>query len=101
MYVFANSSFGLIDLPCACTNLKAVCHKPLYKKSTILPYLGANYPLKINKEQAKDSIDLVDGKFEVMTKSLKVSPTLIKRVNKDTLIVCLIIVYSSCSCTKI
>lgn len=54
--------------------------KPSFKENTTLPYLGTNYPLKINKEQSKDSIDIVDEKFEVTVKSSKSSPSHVKEL---------------------
>ena len=40
-------------------------NKPFFKENTTLPYLGTNYSLKVNKNQAKNSIELADGKFVV------------------------------------
>ena len=34
-----------------------------FQAYTFTPYLGANYPMKINKEQAKDSIESVRRKI--------------------------------------
>jgi predicted metal-dependent hydrolase len=52
--------------------------KPSFEENTALPYLGVNYPLKIDKEQAEDSIDLVNGKFVVEAKSTTISSNRIK-----------------------
>ena len=54
--------------------------KPSFKKDTTLPYLGNNYSITIIKKQSKDSIDLVDEKFEVKVKSSKNSPSQIKKL---------------------
>src|SRR5215204_7826541 len=50
--------------------------KPSFKENTILPYLGNNYSLKINKNQARNSIEIVDGKFLVRVKSAKPSSSI-------------------------
>jgi hypothetical protein len=53
--------------------------KPSFKENTTLPYLGSNYSLIINKDQAKNSIEIVDGKFIVGVKSAKVSNNTLKK----------------------
>ena len=60
--------------------------KPSFKENTTLPYLGNNYSLKINKEQTKDGIDLVDGKFVVNAKSSKITSNRIKKLYENWLI---------------
>ena len=60
--------------------------KPSFRENTTLPYLGANYPLKINKEQANVSINLVDGKFLVNAKSPKITSNHIKKLYENWLI---------------
>ena len=60
--------------------------KPSFRENTTLPYLGANYPLKINKKQANVSINLVDGKFLVNAKSPNTTINHIKRRYENWLI---------------
>jgi predicted metal-dependent hydrolase len=57
--------------------------KPSFKENTTLPYLGNNYSLMINKNQARDSIEIVDGKFIVGVKSAKVSSSTLKKVYEN------------------
>ena len=45
--------------------------KPSFKENTTLPYLGANYPMEINKEQANDSIEFVRRKICGQCKIIK------------------------------
>ena len=59
--------------------------KPSFKENTTLPYLGANYPMEINKEQANDSIDLFDGKFVVNAKSSRITSNRLKRLYENWL----------------
>jgi predicted metal-dependent hydrolase len=59
--------------------------KPSFRENTTLPYLGADYPLRINKKQAEDSIDLVNGIFMVKTKSSTVTPSYIKKLYENWL----------------
>ncbi|HKG87681.1 MAG TPA: YgjP-like metallopeptidase domain-containing protein [Nitrososphaeraceae archaeon] len=54
--------------------------KPSFKENTTLPYLGNNYSLKINKNQATNNIEVVDGKFEVNIKSAKLSSRVLKKL---------------------
>ena len=37
--------------------------KPSFEENTPLPYLGKNYSAKIKRNQARNSIDLVEGEF--------------------------------------
>jgi predicted metal-dependent hydrolase len=60
--------------------------KPSFKENTTLPYLGNNYSLKINKNQAKDSVEIVDGKFIVEIKSAKVSKNVVKKLYENWII---------------
>src|SRR5215207_6883417 len=39
--------------------------KPSFKENTTLPYLGNSYSLIINKNQTRNNIEIVDGKFIV------------------------------------
>src|SRR5215216_4742544 len=57
--------------------------KPSFKENTTLPYLGNNYSLKVNKNQAKNSIEIVDGKFIVGVESAKVSNNVIKKLYEN------------------
>jgi predicted metal-dependent hydrolase len=50
--------------------------KPSFKKNTTLPYFGKNYSLIINKYQAANNLEIVDGKFEVNIKSAKLSSSI-------------------------
>jgi predicted metal-dependent hydrolase len=59
--------------------------KPSFEENTDLPYLGVNYPLKIDKEQIKDSIDLVDGKFVVKAKPTKITSNRLKKLYENWL----------------
>jgi len=54
--------------------------KPSFKDSTTLPFLGRNYPLKINRNQSRDNIEISDGKFSVEVKSAKLSNNNLKRL---------------------
>ena len=41
--------------------------KPTYKVDSTLPYLGKNIPIRIKTNSAtEDSIELVDGEFQVL-----------------------------------
>src|SRR5215207_5678362 len=60
--------------------------KPSFKENTTLPYLGNNYSLKINKNQARNSIEMLDGKFLVQIKSAKLSNSVIKGLYENWLI---------------
>ena len=60
--------------------------KPSFKENTTLPYLGNNYSLMINKNQARNSIEIVDGKFIVGVKSAKVSNNTLKKLYENWLI---------------
>ncbi|MGA8105839.1 MAG: SprT family zinc-dependent metalloprotease [Nitrososphaeraceae archaeon] len=57
--------------------------KPSFKENTTLPYLGNNYSLMINKNQARNSIEIVDGKFIVGVKSAKVSNNTLKKIYEN------------------
>src|SRR5215204_311064 len=57
--------------------------KPSFKENTTLPYLGNNYSLKINKNQANNSIEIDDGKFIVRVKSAKVSNNVLKKLYEN------------------
>jgi predicted metal-dependent hydrolase len=39
--------------------------KPTFKENSTLPYLGRNYPLRINKNQAKNRLRFIDNEFMV------------------------------------
>jgi predicted metal-dependent hydrolase len=54
--------------------------KPSFKENTTLPYLGTNYPLKIVTEQTRDSIDLIDRRFVIETKSTKITSSYLKEL---------------------
>src|SRR5215216_1319437 len=60
--------------------------KPSFKENTTLPYLGNNYSLKINKNQARNSTEIVDGKFLVQVTSAKPSSSIIKKLYENWLI---------------
>src|SRR5215211_7904977 len=53
--------------------------KPSFRENTTLPYFGRNYSLIINKNQATNNIEVVDGKFEVNIKSAKLSSRVLKK----------------------
>lgn len=54
--------------------------KPSFKYNTTLPYLGNNYPLTIDTNQARNRVEIVDGKFIVGVKSAKVSNHTLKKL---------------------
>src|SRR5215208_3187858 len=60
--------------------------KPSFKENTTLPYFGKNYPIIINKNQATNNLEVVDGKFEVNVKSAKLSRNVLKKLYEDWLI---------------
>ena len=60
--------------------------KPSFEENTTLPYLGNNYSLKINNNQAINSIEKVDAKFIVGLKSAKVSKNALKKLYENWLI---------------
>ena len=57
--------------------------KPFFKENTTLPYLGTNYSLKVKKNQAKNSIELVDGYFLVGVKSARLSQSILKKLYEN------------------
>jgi predicted metal-dependent hydrolase len=57
--------------------------KPSFKENTTLPYLGNNYSFMINKNQARNSIEVADGKFIVGVKSTKVSNNILKKLYEN------------------
>lgn len=59
--------------------------KPSFKENTSLPYLGKNYSVQINRKQAKSSIEMIDGKFLVQTKSSKISKNVFKELYENWL----------------
>src|SRR5215204_1201495 len=59
--------------------------KPSFKENTILPYLGNNYSLKINKNQARNSIGMDDGKFLVQVKTAELSSSVLKGLYENWL----------------
>jgi predicted metal-dependent hydrolase len=59
--------------------------KPSFGENTTLPYLGANYPLKITREQPKDRIDLVDGKLVVKTKLSSIESNYLRELYENWL----------------
>jgi predicted metal-dependent hydrolase len=55
--------------------------KPSFKENTTLPYLGTNYPIKIViREQAKNSMDLINGSFVFETKSTETTSGHLRKV---------------------
>lgn len=54
--------------------------KPTFREGATLPYLGYNYPLKINRNQSRNSIEITDGKFLVKVKSARLSNNNLKRL---------------------
>jgi predicted metal-dependent hydrolase len=59
--------------------------KPSFKEDTTLPYFGKNYSFIINKNQATNNLEVVDGKFEVNIKSAKLSSSILKKLYEDWL----------------
>jgi hypothetical protein len=57
--------------------------KPSFKENTTLPYLGNNYFLMINKNQARNSIEIADGKFIVRIKLAKISNNTLKKLYEN------------------
>lgn len=43
--------------------------KPSFKENSTLPYLGNNYPLTINRNRLRKSLEIADGKFSVQVNS--------------------------------
>jgi predicted metal-dependent hydrolase len=60
--------------------------KPSFQEDTTLSYFGKNYPTIINKNQATNNLEVVDGKFEVNIKSAKLSSSALKKLYEDWLI---------------
>src|SRR5215211_1856800 len=60
--------------------------KPSFKKNTTVPYFERNYLLIVNRNQAINSIEVVDGKFEVNIKSAKLSSSVLKKLYENCLI---------------
>jgi predicted metal-dependent hydrolase len=58
--------------------------RPSFGENTYLPYLGKNYSVKIKRNQARDNIDLADGKFVVIAKS-KISSNRLKKLYESWL----------------
>jgi predicted metal-dependent hydrolase len=54
--------------------------KPSFKEYTTLPYIGRNYPIKINKKKSENHIDLVDGRFLASMKSRRSSSNILKKL---------------------
>jgi predicted metal-dependent hydrolase len=57
--------------------------KPSFNENTTLPYLGNNYSLMINKNQTRNSIEIVDRKFIAGVKTAKVSNNTIKKLHEN------------------
>lgn len=57
--------------------------KPFFRENTTLPYSGTNYSIKVNKNQAKNSIELVDGYFLVGVKSAILAQSILKKLYED------------------
>jgi predicted metal-dependent hydrolase len=57
--------------------------KPSFKENATLPYLGNNYSLMINKKQARNSIEVADGKFIVRIKLAKISNNTLKKLYEN------------------
>ena len=66
--------------------IKPELKKPSFREDTTLPYFGKNYPMTINKSQATNNLEIVDGKFEVDIKSAKLSRNVLKKLYEDWLI---------------
>jgi predicted metal-dependent hydrolase len=54
--------------------------KPSFDNKTTLPYFGRNYSTIIINNEPRNSIELVDGKFLVQSKSAKLSRNVLKRL---------------------
>ena len=54
--------------------------KPSFKEDTTLPYLGKNYPLTVNRNQARNTIEMVDGKFVARLKPVKNSSNTLRKL---------------------
>jgi len=67
-------------------SIKPELIKPSFKENTTLPYFGRNYSLIINKNQATNNLEVVDGKFEVSIESAKLSWSVLKKLYEDWLI---------------
>ena len=60
--------------------------KPSFKENMTLPYFGKNYSIMVNKNQATNNLEVVDGKFEVNIKSAKLSSSILKKLYENWLI---------------
>jgi predicted metal-dependent hydrolase len=60
-----------------------VVAKPSFKENTTLPYLGIKYSLNIYKNQTRNSIEMVDGKFLARLESIKPSPKIVKELYEN------------------
>lgn len=54
--------------------------KPSFKANTTLPYLGKNYSIEIRKNQPRNGVEIIDGKFLVRIKSDKLSSGAVQRL---------------------
>jgi predicted metal-dependent hydrolase len=59
--------------------------KPSFNENTTLPVLGTNYSLSVNKNQAKNSMELVDGQFRVGVRSTRLSQAILKKLYENWL----------------
>jgi predicted metal-dependent hydrolase len=57
--------------------------KPSFKEDATLPYLGENYPLKIDINQARNTIAMIEGIFVVRLKSVKPSPNILRKLYEN------------------
>jgi predicted metal-dependent hydrolase len=56
--------------------------KPSFKEDSTLPYLGKNYPLRINKNQSRNTLSFVDGEFTVDITSPKTDEGAILQIKR-------------------
>jgi predicted metal-dependent hydrolase len=58
--------------------------RPTFELDSTLPYLGRNIPIRIKTNPTGDSIELVDGKFQVSITG-KITPAVIKKLYQQWL----------------
>jgi hypothetical protein len=59
--------------------------KPSFDNKTTLPYFGRNYSTIIKNNEPRNSLELVDGKFLVQSKSAKLSRNVLKKLYENWL----------------
>lgn len=55
------------------------------EENSTLPYFGKNYPIVINKNQAVNNLEVVNGKFEVNIEKTRLSKSVLKKLYENWL----------------